>query len=73
MLLIVFGCDVQSAIVDVGSLLLQYMYVCICRTPAVSVPWLLMERHLSLLSHWSSAAQTVNDVDLGSADPRLNI
>ena len=49
------------------------MYVCICWTPAVSVTWLLMERHLSLLSHWSSAAQTVNDVDLGSAGPRLNI
>jgi len=27
MLLIVFGCDVQSAIVDVGVLLFQYMYV----------------------------------------------
>jgi len=34
MLLIIFGFDVQSAIVDIGSLLLQYiyvcMYVCIC-------------------------------------------
>jgi len=30
MLLVVFGCDVQSAIVDVTLLLLQYMYVCIC-------------------------------------------
>jgi len=27
MLLVVFGCDVQSAIVDVCLLLLKYMYV----------------------------------------------
>jgi len=36
------------------------MHVCICCTPAVSATWLLMERHLSLISHWGSAVQTVN-------------
>ena len=37
-----------------------HTYVCICWTPAVSATWLLVERHLSLLSHWGSAFQTVN-------------
>jgi len=27
-MLLVFGCDIQSAIADVCLLLLQYMYVC---------------------------------------------
>ena len=41
-------------------LIVVKIYVCIGWTPAVSATWLLMERHLSLLSHWGSAAQMVN-------------
>ena len=53
-------------------LIVVTIYVCICWTPAVSVTWSLMVRHLSLLSHWGSAAQTLNGNNY-SAGSRPNI